>query len=529
MRRRLLFTYLSLLACVLVALEAPLAYTYAARETQRMFIDRLNDAARFASLAEPALRTGETVTLQAEVERYHALYGIDVAVVDRDSRVVVSSGPHVTLDSEDARRRLRESLAGERPPINRVVWPWTSQPLVVSEPVGRVEVIGAVVSSSPTVQLRQRVAQLWGVIWLLGLAALVVSWVLAVAMTRWILRPVRQLDATARQITRGTLDARAAAARGPGELRHLAESFNTMADTVIGALERQRQFVDHASHQLRNPLAALRLRIENIPLLPSAQPVLPETFPSADGAASGDGTAAGEGAAAAADHHEQVRLALEETDRLTAILNGLLALARAEGGRPTPERCEIGALVDARLDAWRPLARRYGVSLIRSGERPLAVLAVPGMVDQALDELIGNACKFAGDGATVTVHLERRDGMAELHVIDDGPGLDPAEREQAVTRFWRSRTHQNVDGSGLGLAVLAVMAEASGGHIDLLAGQPSGLDVRLRLPFAAAEPPSADEGSAAPPLTGEQGPGNLRGTSPDDGRDTTTGQSLLSR
>lgn len=500
MRRRLLFTYLSLLACVLVALEAPLAVTFAARETQTVFIDRLNDAARFASLAEPAMRTGETVTLQAELERYHELYGIDVAVVDRDERVVADSGTDV-LDSADARQRLQESLAGERPPTNRVVWPWTAQPLVVSEPVGRVEVIGAVLSSSPTDALRRRIAQQWGVMWLVGLAALVVSWLLAVGMTRWILRPVLQLDDTAREITRGSLDARAAAASGPVELRHLAESFNTMADTVIGALERQRQFVDHASHQLRNPLLALRLRIENVQAVAGAD----------------------------SDDAEELRLALEDADRLTAILDGLLALARAERGRARAEPCEIGALVDARLDAWLPLARRHGVTLARAGARHLQALAIPGMVDQAVDELVGNACKFAGRGATVTVSLTSADGMAELHVADDGPGLEPEERELALTRFWRGRAHQNVDGSGLGLAVLAVMAEASGGAIDLLPGRPHGLDVRLRLPLAPTSPAAGEVGGGEPPREAPpEGEPPAQGSPTRAGQDPSA-QSLVSR
>jgi signal transduction histidine kinase len=280
---------------------------------------------------------------------------------------------------------------------------------------------------------------------------------------------------------------------------------------VIGALEQQRQFVDHASHQLRNPLAALRLRIENIQLEASRNPA-------------GDFGAP-----------EQIQLALEESDRLTAILDGLLALASAERGRFRPEPCEVGSLVNARLDVLRPLAQRHGVTLVRSGQEAQEALAIPGTVEQAVDELVGNACKFAGDGATVTVHLAERDGLAELHVVDDGPGLEEGELEQASTRFWRSRAHQNVDGSGLGLAILSVLAEASGGDVTLQRAHPTGLDVRLRLPLVADA--AGKEGSDAQRPDGDAHPrgrgGDADGSggaphgTPAGGR--ADGQTLVSR
>ncbi len=136
MRRRLLLTYLSLLTGVLLALEVPLAVTFAARETQAVFIDRLNDTARFASLAEPALRTGQTVTLRAELVQYDQLYGIGTAVVDRDGHVLAASRQPIRLGDREVHGRLQDALSGESSGIVGVLWPWQSRPLVVSEPVG---------------------------------------------------------------------------------------------------------------------------------------------------------------------------------------------------------------------------------------------------------------------------------------------------------------------------------------------------------------------------------------------------------
>jgi len=149
---------------------------------------------------------------------------------------------------------------------------------------------------------------------------------------------------------------------------------------------------------------------------------------------------------------------------------------------------DAGAVIDARIAAWRPLAEQRGVTLERSGVASQAVLVVPGTLDQAMDALIDNALKFAGAGAAVTVHLDRhrRDGIVEVHVSDTGPGLSAEERRRATERFWRAPAHQNIDGSGLGLAIVAVLAETSGGRLDLLEGELGGLDARLCLRAATS-------------------------------------------
>jgi hypothetical protein len=142
-RRRLLIVYLMMLTTVLLAVAVPFAAATAARETQARFIDQLNDTARFASLAEPALRTGETVTLHAELRRYDELFGVGAAVLDINGTVVVTSRPALDLQTPDIRHRLGTGLSGERSGIDHVVWPWRDDPLVLAEPVGRGgEVIG---------------------------------------------------------------------------------------------------------------------------------------------------------------------------------------------------------------------------------------------------------------------------------------------------------------------------------------------------------------------------------------------------
>src|SRR5262249_31566656 len=155
MRYRLIRTYLALLALVLLALEVPLAAYVAASRTQQMVIDRNADAARFASVADPALRTGETVTLTDELRRYYDLYGIAAAVADRDAHLITETGDPRAFDTDQVRRFVAQALAGERVDAGRTVWPWQRDALVIAVPVTTAgEVVGAVVTLSPTDALR---------------------------------------------------------------------------------------------------------------------------------------------------------------------------------------------------------------------------------------------------------------------------------------------------------------------------------------------------------------------------------------
>jgi signal transduction histidine kinase len=476
-RRRLLLIYLSLLSAVLLSLALPLAATIAARDTQAAFITQLNETGRFASLAEQALSTGETVELEADLVRYDELFGVGAAVVDMEGEVLVSSRRDLPWDDRDFDRRLDAGRSGERTGGDRVIWPWQDRPLVLVEPVTRDgETIGAAVTVAPTGAVRRQTAQRWAVVAVAALFALALSWLAAARLTRWTLRPVHQLDDVTHEITAGRLESRVAAATGPVELRRLATSFNTMADTVTGALARQRAFVAHASHQLRTPLGALLLRVENLAehLRPSGR--------------------------------REHALALEETARLSQVLDGLLALARAEGDRHEVEPVDAAEVADARVKAWQPVAERRGVRLVRTGGVDRPAVAVPGALDQALDALIDNALKFGADGGkeggTVTVHLTSGgpdEDSVEVHVIDGGGGLDEDGRAHAVERFWRAPVHQNLDGSGLGLAIVRVLVDASGGRLDLLPAEPHGLDARVRLPAAEAGDAGA---SKAPPAPG---------------------------
>ncbi|MGV9304776.1 sensor histidine kinase [Nonomuraea sp. NPDC003727] len=454
MRRRLLISYMSLLALSLAVLMVPLAVNLAVRETHESFIEQQGDTQRFASQADPALGPAKNVGLRAELIRYHELFGIGAAVLDAEGKIVAVAPPTLSLGA--ARRPVERALsADQRPP--ETIWPWQAADLVVAVPVIQEgEVVGAAVTIAPTGTLRARIAGTWVVLFAGYLLALALTWLAARRLARWTLRPVLELDAVTHDIIHGRLTARVARMDGPPELRRLARSFNRMADTVTDLLERQQAFVSDASHQLRTPLGVLRLRVENL-----------------------------------ADHLNESglrehALTVEETERLTRILEGLLALATAER-HDGPGQVEVDAeeVVDGRVAAWQG----QGAVLRRTGGLDAPVLALPEALDQILDALIDNALKFGA--RTVTVHLERVAGQAVIRVMDDGPGLPEEELARATERFWRSARHQNVDGTGLGLSIVNVLAGASGGCVELQAREPTGLEVRICFPGSSGSRPDA--------------------------------------
>ncbi|MFV2100807.1 ATP-binding protein [Micromonospora sp. LOL_024] len=459
MRRRLVISYLLLMVLVVVALGTPLAVTLTTRETERVRADRLADATRFASLAGPALRGGTIGPLTNELDSYHELYGIGAAVVDRDGRVVAPSlGWQPPPGTREA---LEIALSGQQTSRPDAVWPWLDGQIVVAVPINDGgEVLGAVITATPSDGVRRTVATWWTLVVALGLLAVLACVLTAFGLAGWVLRPVTELDAVTHEIAEGDRGARVQHRLGPPELRRLATSFNHMADVVSDVMDRQRAFVAHASHQLRNPLTALRLRVEELgPSVTDEQ--------------------------GRAEH----QLALEETDRLALLLDALLTLARAERQENQRVTVDARATAASRVAAWRPLARHRSVALRLSADpEPVYALTVPTAIDQALDALIDNAVKFSGAGGEVTVTVAARDSGVALEVLDTGPGMTRSQLGRATERFWRAPEVQNVDGAGLGLTIAAVLVDASDGRLTMHPNSPRGLIAALWFPPPPAPP-----------------------------------------
>ncbi|WP_414937309.1 ATP-binding protein [Amycolatopsis sp. cmx-11-51] len=469
MRVRLQAIVLTLVAALVFGLGIPLALSVAASVQLDLFLDRLTDTSRFASLAQRPLVENRPDLIEDELRRYTEVYEVPVVIADQDGEAVVSAlggpGQAARIDLKDAviASPLQQALAGRRSEPGPLLMPWNTEPLVLAEPIlidG--EVRGAVITLSSTEKARTALLWWWlliaaGAVLAFGLAPLV-----AVPVVRWILRPVRRLDdatgALVASVVSGREVERVGESGGPPELRQLERSFDRMAASVDEALSAQRAFVADASHQLRNPLTALKIRLGNL-----------------DGHVDDD--------LAAAD----LEAAVVDARRLNQILDELLSLARAEasGGELVP--VGVDEVVEARVADWTVVGATRDVSLVSSGlGGGLRVLTPARGLEVVLDALLDNALKFTEPGTEVRVAVVVADGKVEIAVRDHGPGLRDDELERAADRFWRSAAHQNVPGSGLGLAIVTEIMVRSDGSLRLGSPEGGGLEVTVALPVVSS-------------------------------------------
>ena len=270
--------------------------------------------------------------------------------------------------------------------------------------------------------------------------------IVGVRLARLVSRPLRRLEHAAAAFGLGDLRTRASETDGPPEVRSLATAFNETAAKLEQLFHSQQEFIADASHELRTPLTALRLRLETL---------------------TGD-----------ADQ-KSVTAALHEVERLTTMVESMLALARADATQDSAVRLDVTALARERADTWNRLATERGISLRVGANGPAVARAGPARVTQVLDNLLSNALRHASPGTEVTVSTAADAQWVTLHVRDRGPGLSEEQRARAFDRFWRGSTAQN--GSGLGLAIVRRLVEADGGTVELTTPPGGGTEALVRL------------------------------------------------
>ncbi len=274
---------------------------------------------------------------------------------------------------------------------------------------------------------------------ILALAALV-----GVQLAAFVIRPLRDLERAAAAVGDGDLAARAPEDEGPPEVRSLAAVFNETVGRLDQLLRSQSEFVADASHQLRTPLTALRLRLENL-----------ERDLAEPGRADLEG-------------------ALAEVERLTRLVEALLVLARADARAAPAGEVDLRELVEERVAAWEARADDLDVRLVCDASGGGSARASQDGLRQVLDNLIENALEASPPQGTVTVVA----AGGELRVRDEGSGLTPEQRARAFDRFWRGRPGT---GSGLGLAIVRRLVEADGGEVELLPATGGGVEAVVKL------------------------------------------------
>jgi signal transduction histidine kinase len=345
-------------------------------------------------------------------------------------------------------------------------------------------VVGTVILARSTASLDNDIRGVWILFGSISLAAMIVAALLASALARWVSRPLKGLDATAGRLADGDLASRAAVGSGPPELRRLGRTFNTMAGRLEALVHGHRAVIADVSHQLRTPLAALRLRLDLL-------------------AAESDPVTGSELAGA-----------LDELARLSRLVDGLLAVARAENVVPVPVAVDAAEVARERVVAWNPVADDRSILLTTTfdaglgkpggavpADGPVLAWMGEGHLEQILDNLIANALDALRPGDRVAVRAAAAQSGARITVSDNGPGMTAEERERAFLRFSTS----NPNGTGLGLAIVHRLATSNGGTARMTETPGGGLTVTLDFPAV----PTASAGTGG--ASGTSGAGGAAG------------------
>jgi signal transduction histidine kinase len=416
-RRRILITILLVTTFAVIAFLIPAALAVRSR-IQRSDLLELQ---REATIVATRLEQSPQPSIDDVLKRGHGfgVYGIDGALVE-------GSGPAI------ADRLVESAFTGL--PIEAYV----GDELIAAAPLHRgAEVVGVVRVREPRSESDERVRRSVLLLGLAGVAIIAVAGVIGALLARRLSRPVERLRKWASTIGRDDTGP-PPAKTGISELDELGAALTDAGDRIRELLRRERSFSSHVSHQLRTPVAAMRVAIE------------------------------AELAAPRSDSTVVLHESLRALDRLESTIESMLALARHD--ERTPAWCDVGALVREHAERWRPSYAAAG--------RDISVRAAtqPGEVDTAavghiLDVLLENALVH-GRGPVV-VNVRRIGPSIEIDVGDDGPSnpaADPFSEDRADT------------GHGIGLRLARTLAESEGGQLRLLEVAPTTFRLSLPVP-----------------------------------------------
>jgi signal transduction histidine kinase len=315
------------------------------------------------------------------------------------------------------------------------------------------EVRGSFVVAFLTQSDREEISNAVRLVALVGLAALFLGSVIAFLGAGRVLEPLRELNETAGSINEGDL-ARRIDVQGRDELAELGATFNAMLGRLEESFESQRSLIRDVNHELRTPITVVRGHLE----LLDDDPV---------------------------ERRATIGLVTDELDRMSLLVNELLTLSRAERRDfLQPQPVEIFRLIDDLLEKAGSLGKRTW--RIAIADDPGSAVIDRQRINQAMLNLIDNAVQQTSEGQVIEIGADRDDKELRLWVSDEGPGVEPADRERLFEKFERGTARNRYSGSGLGLAIVKAIAEAHGGSVMIEESDLGGARFIVRLPVEPA-------------------------------------------
>jgi signal transduction histidine kinase len=299
----------------------------------------------------------------------------------------------------------------------------------------------------------------------------VVGWVIAGR----VLRPLRTITATTREISEASLHRRLSMEGPRDELRQLADTIDGLLERLESAFEAQRRFVANASHELRTPLTAARAMLEMVMTDPRADV---NTF-----------KATCEHVLAEQEHEEQ-------------LIDALLALAHGERGLERKEPVDLATVVRSELARRRIEAARGDLDLDVSLE-PAVVLGEERLLERLVSNLLENAIRYNGPDGEVLIVVGSPAGRPTLRIANAGPVVPAAEIARLLQPFQRLERDRvgHGEGLGLGLSIVAAVADAHGATLSVEPRAGGGLDIGVEFPPPPALPGAgAGEAGERPPI-----------------------------
>lgn len=229
----------------------------------------------------------------------------------------------------------------------------------------------------------------------------------------------------------------------PDEITPFVHAINHLLKRVSDLMIQQRRFIADAAHELRSPLTALSIQVQNLRQAGSLENMRDRVLP--------------------------LQAGIERARQLT---EQLLNLARTQAGALENKEVDVSTMARELIAEYLPMAEAKGIDLGLDEVEPLRLTSAPETLRLVLKNALDNALKYVPEGGEVTLRLYTNDANAIIEIIDNGPGVPVAERQRVFNPFYRL-AETTGEGSGLGLAIAAEAAASLGGHISLLDGPES--------------------------------------------------------